>query len=119
MAIPDRQDFMLPILKIVGDGNEHSNHEVYEILAKQFGLNETDRKERIPSDRDRIFDNRVRFELTNLRKALVLLRPGRVKFGINERSMNVLKENPSHIDYEFLRRFPEYLDYIRRKSPKN
>ena len=57
MAIPDRQDFMLPILKIAGDEMEHSNHEVYEILAQQFGLNETDRKERIPSDRDRTFDN--------------------------------------------------------------
>ena len=119
MAIPDRQDFMLPILKIVGDGNEHSNHEVYEILAQQFGLNETDRKERIPSDRDQTFDNRVRFALTDLRKALLLSSPGRSKFRITERGMNVLKENPSHIDYEFLRRFPEYLDYIRRKSPKN
>jgi restriction system protein len=116
MAIPDRQDFMLPILIIADDGNEHSNQELYETLAQQFRLTEADRKERIPSDRDWTFNNHVRFACTELRKALLLKSTGRSKFRITERGMNVLKENPSYLDREYLKRFPEYLDYIRGKN---
>ena len=119
MAVPGRQDFLLPILKIAGDGNEHSNQEVYETLAQEFRLTEADRKERIGSDRDWIFNNRVRFACTDLRHALLLSPAARSKFRITERGMNVLKENPSHVDHEYLKRFPEYVNYMRRKSRKN
>jgi restriction system protein len=90
MAIPDEQDFMLPILIIAGDGHEHSNPEVYETLAQEFGLTEADRMERIPSDRDWKFNNRVRFACTNLRKAQLLSSPKNSKFLITERGMNVI-----------------------------
>ncbi len=95
MAIPDQQDFMLPILIIASDENEHSNQEVYETLAQEFGLTETDRMERIDSDRDWKFNNRVRWACTHLRKAQLLLGTKKSKFRITERGMNVLKENPS------------------------
>lgn len=103
MTVPDCQSFMLPLLKIAGDGYEHSNFEAYEILAQQFGLNEAERTELIPSERDRTFDNRVRWACTHLRKALLLSSSENSKFRITERGMKILKENPSHIDYEFLR----------------
>jgi restriction endonuclease Mrr len=45
MAVPDFQSLMLPLLKIAGDGNEHSTSEAIETLAQQFGLDETDRNE--------------------------------------------------------------------------
>ncbi len=115
MAIPDQQDFMLPILLIASDGKEHSNQELYESLAQEFGLTETDRMERIPSDRDWTFNNRVRFACTYLRKACLISSPKSSKIRITERGMNVLKENPSHIDLEYLKKFPEYLEYVRRK----
>ncbi len=38
MAIPEFQSLMLPLLKITGDGKEHSTSEVIETLAQQFGL---------------------------------------------------------------------------------
>ncbi len=118
MPVPDCQSFMLPLLKIAGDGNEHSNPEVYETLAQQFGLNEADRTELIPSKRDRTFDNRVRWACTHLRKAHLLSSTVNSKFCITERGMKVLKENPAHIDYEFLRQFPDYLAWLRSKNRK-
>lgn len=114
MAIPHRQDFMLPILKIASDGKQHSNHEVYEMLTQEFGLSETDRMEMIDSNRDRKFDNRVRWAINDLRHAFLLSGTEKSKFRITERGMNVLKNNPSHIDHEFLKQFPEYLAYLRR-----
>jgi len=49
MAVPDYQSLMLPLLKTGSDGNEHSMREVIETLAHQFGLNESDRDELLPS----------------------------------------------------------------------
>jgi restriction system protein len=116
MAIPKQQDFMLPVLRIAGDGNEHSNQELYETLAQQFGLTEADLMERIGSDRDYLFNNRVRFACTDLRKAQLIFSPEIGKFRITERGRNILKENPSHIDRKYLKRFPEYLDNGRKKA---
>src|SRR5579863_5009505 len=112
MALPNRQDFLLPTLKIAGDGNEHSNQEFYEKLAQEFGLTKTDRAEMLPSDTEQKFNNRVRWACTDLRHALLLSSAGSSKFRITERGMNVLKENPSHIDHEYLKRFPEFVNYM-------
>ena len=57
MTVPDFQSLMLPVLKVTGDGNEHSMSEVVEILAQQFELSENDRTEMLPSGKQRKFDN--------------------------------------------------------------
>lgn len=44
MAVPDFQTIMLPLLKIAGDGQEHSGHEFLEQRAQHFELTDEDRK---------------------------------------------------------------------------
>ena len=109
MAVPDFQSLMLPLLKIASDGNEHSTPEVVEILAQQFELNEADRKEMLPSGKQRKFDNRVNWTKTYLQKALLLSSTGRSRFHITERGMTVLKSNPPIINVKFLNQFPEFI----------
>src|SRR5579859_5533905 len=111
MAVPDFQSLMLPLLKIASDGNEHSTPEVVEILAQKFELNEADRKEMLPSGKQRKFDNRVNWTKTYLQKALLLSSTGRSKFRITERGISVLKNNPIGINVKFLRQFPEFLSF--------
>ena len=45
MAVPTYQDFLLPLLQIAGDEQEHLLSQTVEFLANQFNLNEEDRKE--------------------------------------------------------------------------
>ena len=111
MAVPDYQSIMLPLLKIAGDGNEHSKNEAIERLAQQFGLSENERSEMLPSGTQRKFDNRVSWARTYMQKALLLSSSGRSKFRITERGMQVLKENPPTINDKFLRQFPEFLAF--------
>ena len=111
MAVPDYQSIMLPLLKIAGDGNEHSKNEVIERLAQQFGLSEIERNELLPSGVQRKFDNRVSWARTYMQKALLLSSPGRSKFRITERGMKVLKDNPPQINVKFLRQFPEFVAF--------
>lgn len=111
MAIPDFQSLMLPVLKIAGDGNEHHLNEAIEALALQFGLNEQDRREMLPSGKQRKFDNRVGWARTYLQKAGLLSHTGRSKFRITEQGNNVLKENVTSINIKFLKQFPEFLEF--------
>ena len=118
MAVPDFQSLMLPLLKITGDGNEHTTSEVVETLAQQFGLGEDDRDEMLPSGKQRKFDNRVNWTKTYLQKALLLSSTGRSRFRITERGTTVLKNNPSAINIKFLNQFPEFLAFHTATNSK-
>ena len=109
MAVPDFQSLMLPLLKITGDGNEHTTSEVIETLAQKLGLDEHDRDELLPSGKQRKLDNRVHGTKTYLQKALLLSSTGRSRFRITDRGVTLLKSNPLAINIKTLNQFPEFV----------
>lgn len=115
MAVPDYQSLMLPLLKLAGDGQEHSKREAIEALAEEFGLTREDREELLPSGRQSTFDNRVGWARTYLKKARLLTYPKRGYFKITERGLNVLEQKPSKINNRFLRQYPEFVEF---QTPK-
>ncbi|WAA13118.1 restriction endonuclease [Fervidibacillus halotolerans] len=117
MTIPDYQSFMLPFLKILGDGRKHSLREIKTILAKECNLSEEDIKELLPSGRQSKFENRVGWARTYLKKACLLENVGRGEFVITQRGLDVLKSNPEYIDVKFLEQFPEFIEFRNIKHP--
>ncbi|MDF0590302.1 restriction endonuclease [Candidatus Methanocrinis natronophilus] len=111
MAVPDFQSVMLPLLKILGDGEEHRLHEVILTLADQFDLTDEERRELLPSGRQAKLTNRVGWARTYMKKAGLLESTGRGKFRINDRGLAILKENPLEINVKFLEQFPEFLEF--------
>ena len=101
MAVPDYQSLMLPLLKVLGDGEEHSLHEVIETLANRFQITEEERQELLPSGRQAKLDNRVSWARTYMKKAGLLESTGRGKFRIKDRGLAVLRENPQDINVKF------------------
>ena len=116
MAIPDYQSIMLPILKFIGDGKEHSLRETIESLAQQFGLSEEERKDLLPSGRQATFDNRVGWARTYMKKASLLDYTRRGFFSITERGQEVLSQNPPEINAKFLKQFPEFVEFQKVKK---
>ena len=49
MAIPDFQSVILPLVKILGDGQERTMREVTHLLAESFHLTEQEREELLPT----------------------------------------------------------------------
>jgi len=45
MAIPDFQSVMLPLVKILGDGQERTMRQVTDLLAESFHLTDQEREE--------------------------------------------------------------------------
>jgi len=117
MAIPDYQTIMLPLLKFAGDNQEHSLREAVDYLADEFELSEEELKEMLPSGTQRLFNNRVAWALTYIRKAGLVESPKRGIFQITDRGQHVLSQGLEKIDSKFLIRFPEFVEFksIKKK----
>jgi len=115
MAIPDYQTIMLPLLSTLSDKKTYTNREIIELLSNRFKLSDNERKKLLPSGQQLIFDNRVAWARTYLKKAGLLETQKRGTQRITDRGLDVLKENRQKLDVKYLERFPEFLEF--RKSP--
>ncbi len=120
MAIPDYQTIMLPLLKYLGDNEEHSLRETIEYLADKFQLSNEERKELLPSGQQATFDNRVGWARTYMKKAILLEPTRRGYFRITERGQDVLSQNPQKINVKFLEQFQEFMEFrqVRKEKPE-
>jgi len=109
---------MLPLLKYFGDEKEHQLRETIDTMAKQFGLTAEERREFLPSGRKSIFDNRVGWAKTYIKKAGLIEITRRSYFKITKRGLEVLQENPKEINVRYLKQFPEFLEFLAPKREK-
>jgi hypothetical protein len=70
MPIPDYQSLMLPVLRLMQDGKEHSVSEMRQRIAEQFNLTEEELSERLASDTTTVFMNRVGWAVQYLKSAV-------------------------------------------------
>lgn len=111
MPIPDYQSVMLPLLRFAADRKEHSLKETIEGLAKIFELSEEERIEKLPSGQTYVFNNRVGWARTYLKKAGLLEDTKRAHFVITERGVNLLGENLDRIDVSILERYEKFREF--------
>ncbi|MBN1843809.1 MAG: restriction endonuclease [Deltaproteobacteria bacterium] len=116
MAIPDYQTIMLPVLKFASDGKDHAFRDAVDSLATEFRLSLEECNELLPSGNQPLFNNRVGWAATYLRKAGLIDSEKRGFFRITDRGKIVLSENPERIDVKLLEQFPEFVKF-RKKDP--
>jgi len=104
---------MLPLLEITGDKKEHTIQKVRDSLAKIFSLSEEERAKILSKSKQKMFDNRVGWARTYLKKAELLVYEPKGYFKITDRGLKVLQEKPSKINVKYLKRFPELLEFIK------
>lgn len=80
-------------------------------LANDFNLSDDELKEVLPSGRQPIFENRVGWARTYLKRAGLIESPRRAIFTITQRGSDVLKQNPERINITFLKQFPEFIEF--------
>lgn len=111
MSLPNYQEIMLPLLKFASDQEEHSLRNAINSLADEFELTEEEKEKLLPSGNQALFDNRVGWAKTYLKKAGLLEYTRRGYFKITEKGIEVLKDNPEKIDNQYLERFSEFVDF--------
>lgn len=111
---------MLPLLKFYGDGEEHSNRDSIESLANEYKLTDEERRMMLPSGVQGLFDNRVNWARTFLKKAAVIEPVKRGVHKITKRGLDILKKKPTRIDMAYLGQFQEFKDFraLRHTKPE-
>lgn len=107
---------MLPFLRFLADGAEHTLREADDHLADFFALSDSERAELLPSGRQATFTNRIGWARTYLKKAGLLESPRRAVFKISERGRRALASNPARIDIKFLEQFSEFMEFRQIKA---
>jgi restriction system protein len=98
MAIPDFQTLMLPLLRHLGDGKEHTNQETLDALAKEFRQSEAELAQLLPSGTQGLFRNRAAWAKAHFKKAGLVESPRRSVYKITPVGLDVLAKNPGKID---------------------
>src|SRR3990167_175313 len=118
MAIPDYQTIILPLLKFYSDNQEHSFRDAVEEMAKEFKLTDQERKELLPSGQQEIFDNRVGWARTYMKKACLIDSTRRGHNKITQRGLDVIKQKPQKINVDFLQQFSEFKSFLDLRHNK-
>lgn len=116
MAIPKYYEFMKPILELLKDNQVHKRVDMYHVLAIKFQLTEAELKEWLPSGKQLVYKNRIGWALTYLKKAKLIESPVRASFRITELGHKVLEENPEVVNYNYLKKFEGFQDFINSTS---
>ena len=115
VPIPGYQQFLLPLLELAADGNEHTLSDAIEATADRLRVPASERDELLPSGTQTKLYNRVSWALTYLNRALLLDKAGRGRFRITERGRSVLAGRPASINLAFLDRFDEFVAFRSKR----
>ncbi|WP_165074465.1 restriction endonuclease [Paludisphaera rhizosphaerae] len=118
MAIPDFQTIMLPMLKLLSDGQDWSVRDLTTAIADQFGLTQEEREHLVPSGQQTTIANRVSWARTYMKFAGLFEYPTRGRVRITNLGRSILAESPSKIDVRFLKRFPSYREFKEKSEPE-
>ena len=98
MPIPKYDEMYRAFLDCLADGQLHRSREVKDTVAGVFSVSEKERAEMLPSGKQQLFDNRIGWTRTYLKKAGLVQSPSRGIYVITPVGRQV-----SHFESLFLR----------------
>jgi restriction system protein len=115
MAIPNFQQIMLPLLRLLEQG-ENSGQAVLDAMATHFGLTPEELAQRLPSGTQTTFANRVNWAKSHLKNAGILESPRRGVHQLTDRGRALLATNPPAVNMAVLNQYPEYVAFRQRTA---
>jgi restriction endonuclease Mrr len=116
MPIPDYQTLMLPVLRILGDGADHTARSVIDALATEFKLTPEERDQLVGSQRITLIANRAHWTMTYLAQAGLTDRPRRGIWRITDEGRHLLATDPARVDNALLARYEGFQSFINRNA---
>jgi len=106
--IPDYQTLMLPVLKLVSEG-DIAFRDLSARLVREFSLSDEEKNLKLPSGNDRVFDNRIRWVIFHLKNKGFLETPRRGVYAVTPEGRSLLANNPATNDRRLV-------NILRKKS---
>lgn len=109
-AMPTWDGFLLPVLRVLGDGATLQARDLHERVADDVGLTDEQRAETIDSGQLR-FRNRIGWAVSSLTRAEALARPRRATYAITDLGRRLLVDHADGFGEGELRQIPAYRDH--------
>lgn len=112
MAVPKYNEFFSPVLRALETGEIKHVSEIRKFALDYLNVSEEDRKAMLPSNTQRLVDNRVNWSITYLRKANLIERVARGKYKITNTGLQILHEKKDHVELKDLYQFDSFRQFI-------
>ncbi len=116
MSIPDFQTIMHPLLDSISDRIEHDLKEIKQKLIKHFNISEDELRIKIPSQRAFLFDNRLGWANTYLKKAGLIESQRRGYLQITNEGIEFLKVHKNKIKVSDLKKIKQFEEFHKIKE---
>src|SRR5258705_2418248 len=104
---------MLPLLRILNDGQVHTRREIVEKIADHFGLTADEREQMLPSTRVTRIKHRTGWAAFALRRAGLATNPVEGTLQITDEGRKFLATNPTgRLTRSVLMQFEPYRQFI-------
>ncbi len=112
MAVPKYNEFFSPVLRALEDGQIKRALEIRKYALNYLNVSEEDRKQMLPSNTQRLVDNRATWAITYLCKANLIERVAKGKYKITNTGIQVLHEKKDHVEMKDLYQFDSFRQFI-------
>lgn len=112
MAVPKYNEFFSPVLRALENGQIKRALEIRKYALNYLNVSEEDRKQMLPSNTQRLVDNRATWAITYLCKANLIERVAKGKYKITNTGIQVLHEKKDHVELKDLYQFDSFRQFI-------
>ena len=91
MSLPKYNELYIPLLTAIQDGNVYTMKEIKEKVSRALSLTEEELSERLPSGTQTVYDNRIGWAKTYLKKAGLVESPQRAHVVITPEGKRMLE----------------------------
>ena len=116
MSIPKYYELYCPFLAAIHDGNTHALKDIRLVVAERMCLSDDDLTERIPSGRQCVFDNRLGWARTYLKKAGLIDAPQKAHFRITDEGKRLLESGIAITDDLLAQRYPQFAEFKGKRG---
>lgn len=118
--VPPFEEFMLPVLRVLKDGQIHDRDSVKVAIVSQMNLSEDDMAEKTRSGNKLQYEDRVEWSLTYLYQAGLLTRPKRGFYQLTSDGVNLLVNPPKVISRDYLfKNYASFQAFMSRQRKKD
>ena len=114
--LPRYDEFYMPLLRVLQDGKIYTMKEVKKLIAEKLHISDDALLERLSSDRQTVYDNRIGWAKTYLKKAKVIESPKRAQIIITDRGKALIESGEIITNALLEQKYPEFAEFRGKKN---
>ena len=114
--LPRYDEFYMPLLRVLQDGKISTMKEVKKLIAEKLHISDDALLERLSSDRQTVYDNRIGWAKTYLKKAKVIESPKRAQIIITDRGKALIESGEIITNALLEQKYPEFAEFRGKKN---